>query len=111
MRPTRAETSRATECTRTSAATAGQTSLALSALEHRRAHLQAAEDLEAEAMRIDDERLGSVRLLHGSADLGVASATIALSAFGAIPVASCNAVSFGGTHQGGIPMSRFSLEE
>ena len=60
------------------------------ALEHRLiAKLQEAEDLEAEAMQIDDERLDCFEPSDGlwGLDLGVASATIALSAFGAIPVA------------------------
>ena len=82
-------------------------------LEHRLiAKLQEAEDLEAEAMRIDDERLDCFEPSDGlwGLDLGVASATIALSAFGAIPVASCNAGGFGGTHQSAYPYVAFFIE-
>jgi hypothetical protein len=82
------------------------------ALEHRLiATLQVAEDLEAEAMRIDDERLDYFEPSDGlwGLDLGVASAPIALSAFGAIPVSSCNAGGFGGTHQGGYPYVAFFI--
>ena len=82
------------------------------AVEHRLiATLQAAEDLEAEAMRIDDERLDCFEPADGlwGLDLGVASAPIALSAFGAIPVSSCNAGGFGGTHQGGYPYVAFFI--
>ncbi len=82
------------------------------ALEHGLiARLQEAEDLEAEAMRIDDERLDCVEPSDGlwGLDLGVASATIALSALEAIPVASCNAGGFGGTHQGAYPYIAFFI--
>ena len=112
MRPTRADISRATRCTRTSAATAGPTSLARSRYERRLiARLQAAEDLEAEAERIDDERLDCFEPSDGlwGLDIGVASATIALSALGAIPVGSCNAGGFGGHHQGAYPYVAFFI--
>jgi hypothetical protein len=74
------------------------------------AQLQGAADLEAEAARIYDERLDCFEPSDGlwGLDIGVASATIALSALGAIPVGSCNAGGFGGHHQGAIPMSPFS---
>jgi hypothetical protein len=81
-------------------------------VEHRMiARLQEAEDLEAEAMRIDDERLDCFEPSDGlwGLDVGVASVTIALSAFGAIPVASCNAAGFGGTHQGAYPYVAFFI--
>jgi|SRR5271154_3798874 hypothetical protein len=42
-------------------------------------------------------------------DLGVTSATIALSAFGAMPVGSCNAGGFGGKHQGAYPYVAFFI--
>jgi hypothetical protein len=75
------------------------------------ARLQDAKDLEAEAMRIDDERLESFEPSDGlwGLDLGVTSATIALSAFGAIPVGSCNAGGFGGKHQGAYPYVAFFM--
>jgi hypothetical protein len=75
------------------------------------ARLQDAKELEAEAMRIDDERLESFEPSDGlwGLDLGVTSATIALSAFGAIPVGSCNAGGFGGKHQGAYPYVAFFI--
>jgi hypothetical protein len=75
--------------------------------------LQEAEDLEAEAMRIDDERLDCFEPSDGlwGPDVGVTSARIALSALGAIPVASCNAGGFGGTHQGAYPYVAFFMGE
>ena len=75
------------------------------------AQLQGAADLEAEAARIDDERLDCFEPSDGlwGLDIGVASATIALSALGAIPVGSCNAGGFGGHHQGAYPYVSFFL--
>jgi hypothetical protein len=75
------------------------------------AQLQGAADLEAEAARIDDERLDCFEPSDGlwGLDIGVASATIALSALGAIPVGSCNAGGFGGHHQGAHPYVSFFL--
>jgi hypothetical protein len=75
------------------------------------AQLQGSADLEAEAARIDDERLDCFKPSEGlwGLDIGVASATIALSALGAIPVGSCNAGGFGGHHQGGYPYVSFFL--
>ena len=72
------------------------------------ARLQHAEDLEDEAARLDDERLDCFEPSEGlwGLDIGVASATIALSALGAIPVGSCNAGGFGGHHQGASPLCR-----
>jgi len=73
--------------------------------------LQQAEDLEAEAARIDDERQDCFDPAEGlwELDIGVASATIALSALGAIPVGSCNAGGFGGHHQASRPYVAFYL--
>jgi hypothetical protein len=75
------------------------------------AKLQEAEDLEAEAMQIDDERLDCFEPSDGlwGLDLGVASATIALSALWAIPVGSCNAGGFGGKHQARYPYVAFFI--
>jgi hypothetical protein len=75
------------------------------------AQLQGAADLEAEAARIDDERLDCFEPSDGlwGLDIGVASATIALSALGAISVGSCNAGGFGGHHQGAYPYVSFFL--
>ena len=75
------------------------------------AQLQGSADLEAEAARIDDERLDCFEPYDGlwGLDIGVASATIALSALGAIPVGSCNAGGFGGHHQGAYPYVSFFL--
>src|SRR3984885_1661108 len=75
------------------------------------AQLQEAADLEAEAAMIDDERLDCFEPsddLWGLATV-VASAPIALSALGAIPVGSCNAGAFGGHHQGAYPYVSFFL--
>jgi hypothetical protein len=75
------------------------------------AKLQEAEDLEAEAMQIDAERLDCFEPSDGlwGLDLGVASATIALSALCAIPVGSCNAGGFGGKHQAQYPYVAFFI--
>jgi hypothetical protein len=81
-------------------------------VEHRLiAQLQGTADLEAEAARIDDDRLDCFEPSDGlwGLDIGVASATIALSALGAIPVGSCNAGGFGGHHQGAYPYVSFFL--
>jgi hypothetical protein len=75
------------------------------------AQLQTAEDLQAEAARIDEERLDCFESADGlwGLDIGVASATVALSALGAIPVGSCNASGFGGHHQGLRPYVAFFI--
>ena len=60
--------------------------------------LKAAEDLEAEISALEDLQATSFEeepALWGL-DVGVAAATIALSAYGATPVSSCNAGAFGG---------------
>jgi hypothetical protein len=73
------------------------------------ARLQAADDVEDEAQRIDDERLDCFEPSDGlwELDIGVAAATIALSALGATPVGSCNAGGFGGHHQARYPYVTF----
>jgi hypothetical protein len=76
------------------------------------ARLQAADDLDEEAQRIDDERLDCFEPSDGlwELDIGVAAATIALSALGATPVGSCNAGGFGGHHQAQCPYVAFYLD-
>ena len=73
------------------------------------ARLQAADDLDGEAQRIDDERLDCFEPSDGlwELDIGVAAATIALSALGATPVGSCNGGGFGGHHQARYPYVAF----
>ncbi len=69
-----------------------------------------AADLEAEAEAVDEERLeGAGADALWNLDIGVASATIAISALGAIPVGSCNAGGFGGRHQASYPYVAFYL--
>jgi len=76
------------------------------------ARLQAADDLDDEAQRIDDERLDCFEPSDGlwELDIGVAAATIALSALGATPVGSCNAGGFGGHHQARYPYVAFYVD-
>ncbi|MGA0534290.1 MULTISPECIES: hypothetical protein [Hansschlegelia] len=65
----------------------------------------AADDINAAAEAFDDERLEADSPedeLFGL-DVGVASAVVAVSALGGIPVASCNAGGFGGLHQAQQP--------
>lgn len=73
--------------------------------------LKMADDVEAEASALEDERVTAFDdepALWGL-DIGVAAATIAISAFGAIPVSSCNAGAFGGQHQANYPYVAFYL--
>lgn len=64
------------------------------------ARLQAADDLDAAAEILDDERLDVNEPADGlwGLDIGVASAVAAFSVLGGTPVSSCNAGGFGGTH-------------
>ena len=64
------------------------------------ARLQAADDLDAAAEMLDDERLDVSEPADGlwGLDIGVASAVAAFSVLGGTPVSSCNAGGFGGTH-------------
>ena len=65
----------------------------------------AADDIDAAAEAFDDERFEAdspEEELFGL-DVGVASAVVAVSALGGIPVASCNAGGFGGVHQAQEP--------
>ena len=73
--------------------------------------LAAAPDLDVEAELIDEEREAayfSEDDLWGL-DVGVISATIALSALGGTPVSSCNAGGFGGFHVAAFPYVAFFL--
>lgn len=73
--------------------------------------LKSAEDLEAELANFEELQATSFDdepALSGL-DVGVAAATIALSAYGAIPVSSCNAGAFGGQHQARYPCVAFFL--
>ena len=76
------------------------------------ARLQAADDVDNEAQRIDDERLDCFEPSDGlwELDIGVAAATIALSALRATPVGSCNAGGFGGHHQARYPYIAFYVD-
>lgn len=73
--------------------------------------LKSAEDLEAELANFEELQATSFDdepALWGL-DVGVAGATIALSAYGATPVSSCNAGAFGGQHQAQYPYVAFFL--
>lgn len=69
------------------------------------ARLQAADDLDAAAEMLDDERLDVNEPAEGlwSLDIGTASAVAAFSVLGGTPVSSCNAGGFGGTHSAEHP--------
>lgn len=74
------------------------------------ARLEAAIDLDDEEEAITEELVaeyGAEALW--SLDPGVASATIALSALGATPVASCNGGVLGGQHKEAYPLVAFYL--
>jgi hypothetical protein len=75
------------------------------------ARFAAAADVDAEAERYDEER-GEAWLpeeeLWGL-DIGVAGATLALTALGAVTFSSCNAGGFGGHHVSRFPHVAFSL--
>ncbi|WP_036279595.1 hypothetical protein [Methylocystis sp. ATCC 49242] len=73
----------------------------LKTAEHPEAELAAF--LELQATSFEDEPA-----LWGL-DIGVASATIAMSAYGATPVSSCNAGAFGGQHHAKYPYVAFFL--
>ncbi len=73
--------------------------------------LKTADDIEAEASAFEEERVTAFHnepALWGL-DVGVAAATIAISAYGATPVSSCNAGAFGGQHQARYPYVAFFL--
>jgi hypothetical protein len=69
-----------------------------------------AEDLNREAELFDEERDLLDDDLWGL-DIGVAGATVALSALGAVPVSSCNAGGFGGRHVARFPYVAFYLPQ
>ena len=75
------------------------------------ARLQAADDLDAEADEIDEERFDALDDAEAlwNLDVGVAGAVLALSALGCAPVGSCNAGGFGGQHQAQHPYVAFFL--
>ncbi|AZG78727.1 hypothetical protein [Methylocystis rosea] len=73
--------------------------------------LKMADDVDAEMSAFEEERATAFDdepALWGL-DVGVASATIAISAYGAIPVSSCNAGAFGGRHPVRYPYVAFFL--
>jgi len=73
--------------------------------------LKTAADIDAEASVFEEERATAFDdepALWGL-DVGVAAATIAISAYGATPVCSCNAGAFGGQHQARYPYVAFFL--
>lgn len=74
------------------------------------ARLEAADDLDDEEEAVTEELVSEygVEALW-SLDPGVASATIALSALGATPVASCNGGVLGGQHKEAYPLVAFYL--
>jgi hypothetical protein len=75
------------------------------------ARLVAAEDLQAEAERVDEERYDAFEDVDAlwNLDVGVIGAVIALSALGCAPIGSCNAGGFGGQHQAQHPYVAFFL--
>lgn len=75
------------------------------------ARLAAAEDLQAEVERIDEERYDAFEAADAlwNLDVGVIGAVIVLSALGCVPVGSCNAGGFGGQHQAQHPYVAFYL--
>ncbi|HMP61916.1 MAG TPA: hypothetical protein PKA17_02240, partial [Phenylobacterium sp.] len=74
------------------------------------ARLEAAVDLDDEQEAITEELVAEYGVgALWSLDPGVASATIALSALGATPVASCNGGVLGGQHKEAYPLVAFYL--
>lgn len=70
------------------------------------ARVEAASDIEAESVSIDDDLYQSAENLHGL-DIGVASTVACLSAAGCIPFTSCNGGAFGGSHREEYPLVAF----
>jgi hypothetical protein len=68
--------------------------------------IESASDPEAEYAAIEDELFESDTGLYGL-DLGIAATTIALSAAGCVPFASCNGGAFGGRHHEAYPLVVF----
>ncbi|HEX7930814.1 MAG TPA: hypothetical protein VF470_07920 [Sphingomicrobium sp.] len=75
--------------------------------------LAAAADIDEEADLIEEERedADSPEDDLWGLDIGVISATLALSALGATPVSSCNAGGFGGHHVAAFPHVAFFLPQ
>lgn len=73
--------------------------------------LTAAQDLDAEAEAVDDERYDAFEDSDAlwNLDVGVIGAVIVLSALDCVPVGSCNAGGFGGQHQAQHPYVAFFL--
>lgn len=73
--------------------------------------IKAAEDPEAEFAAFEELQATSLEdePAFWGLDVGVAAATIAVSAYGATPVSSCNAGAFGGQHQARYPHVAFFL--
>ncbi|MFL5297153.1 MAG: hypothetical protein ACJ798_12300 [Phenylobacterium sp.] len=68
-------------------------------------------DRDQEAELFDEERIDALDELDAiwALDIGTAAATLALSALGAVPVASCNAGGFGGHHSARFPYVAFYI--
>lgn len=75
------------------------------------ARLTRADDLEAEADLIEEERYAAFDDAEAlwNLDVGVIGAVAVLSALGCAPVGSCNAGGFGGQHQAAHPYVAFAL--
>ena len=73
------------------------------------ARLLRADDIEAEAEAIEEERLEAFDDPLWGLDVGVASATLALSAMGCTPFSSCNGGMLGGFHNASHPVVAFYL--
>jgi hypothetical protein len=73
--------------------------------------LEGSPDIILELRAFGDERFqeDDLSLALWGLDVGVAAATIAISAFGAVPIGSCNGGAFGDFHQGGHPYVAFYL--
>jgi|GEM_PF-1179113 len=87
----------------------GDVELAISVEQKIIDRLSQANDLEAALDDWDEERFSATEPADDlwGLDVGVAAATIALSAQGAAPVGSCNASGFGGQHQASYPYVAF----
>ena len=73
------------------------------------ARLLRADDIDAEAEALEEERLEAFDDPLCGLDVGVASATLALSAMGCTPASSCNGGMLGGFHNASHPVVGFYL--
>lgn len=75
------------------------------------ARLTTAEDLNAEADLVNEERYDAFEDADAlwNLDVGVIGAVVVLSALGCAPIGSCNAGGFGGQHQAQHPYVAFYL--